>query len=283
MKKFLGLIAVFLALGTIAQGDPTHAQPGHDVLAHCSGDRAWYAHVEKSNSIGAVETPVSDEQTELFVRQNGPGEQWHELPELSGRAIALASRQSQLAVLMNDGQWFTVWAEGSATGQPLPADGRIKTIAGDGENLWAIGSVPGGIAAADAAVMRETASTVPTTTTVEVPPKDLSAVLTSPAKLVMFNQVNGRWAAVSELPGDAVIASQDDLSLAVVAGIPLVSFRDTSGGIEHVALFCRTCLAGCRVSQARFDPACQQFPGFKRRFQTDPLAREWKRAGATVV
>jgi uncharacterized RDD family membrane protein YckC len=226
MKKLLVCITVIFSLVRIASADPSH-----DVLAHSSGDWSWFGHVVKSTANNPMETPVSNEQTELFVRHSGPGEQWKPLPVLSGRAVALASRMSQLAVLMSDGQWMTLWSDGSATGQPLPAEGRIKTLADDGTDLWAVGSVKGGLAAANQSVQSEIASTMPTTTMAATPAVGLSNS-NAPARLVLFREQEGHWATVAEFPADQITASEDDLSLAVVAGVPMLSFRSSDGGIR---------------------------------------------------
>lgn len=229
MNKLI-LIAVLVLLCGAAR-----AEAKRDVLAYCSGDWAWYAHVTKSTVENPMETPVSDEQTEFFVRHNGPGEQWRQLPTLSGRAIALASRMSQLAVLMNDGQWLTLWEDDSATGQQLPAGGTIKTIADDGTDLWAIGAVNGGITAAQQAIAAETASTMPTTAQALALPASRPENSTLPPRWVLFRQVNGRWATVAELPNELGLTPDEDLTLAVVGGIPLISFKTAAGDVRTLS------------------------------------------------
>ena len=154
MKKIVLLIGlVFWFAATVDAALP------QDVLAHSAGEWTWFAHVSKIPNVVPTDVPGSNEHTEVFALQNAPGQQWQPLPTLPGRAVALAGRSSQLAVLMSDGQWLTLWPDGSASGQPLPAEGHIKTLADDGTHLWAIGSVSGGITAADLAVTREAAVT----------------------------------------------------------------------------------------------------------------------------
>ena len=178
------------------------------------------------------------EQTLIFAREDGPGQQWRPLPVLSGRATALAARSSQLAVLMKDGQWITVWDDGSATGQPLPAGGRIRTLADDGNNLWAIGEVGGGLAAANADLARTNATTQPTTEEAAIEPATTapSQLLEphQPSKLVLFRQVNGRWATVTEMPGDAAIDAADDISIAIVVDSPVVSFATFKHAVRTI-------------------------------------------------
>jgi uncharacterized RDD family membrane protein YckC len=239
MKKFFVCAAVLVLLcGRVG------AEASHDVLAHGCGEWSWFARVGPSTTVNPIDSPQSGEQTEVFVRHNSPGEQWHPMPVLSGRAIALANRSSQLAVLMNDGQWYTLWSDGSATGQPLPGENqlpsmpplcRMKTLADDGTDLWAIGSVRGGLPAAKAAIAAELAATRPSTVEsasmpiVAAPQAGASSGSSIP--LVLFRQQDGRWATVCELPGDTILASQDDLSLVVVDRVPIVAFRATDGGV----------------------------------------------------
>jgi uncharacterized RDD family membrane protein YckC len=235
MKKIaLSIIVLFLLASAALAGPP------RDVLAHSAGEWTWFAHV--SRTVGAVPplTPESNEHTEVFALQNAPGQQWQPLPVLPGRAVALAGRSSQLAVLMNDGQWLTLWPDGSASGQPLPAAGRMKTLSDDGTHLWAIGSVNGGIAAANLALEHDAAATQPSTAPM---PPDLSATPVPaageihlshsvPAKMVVFRETDGRWATVAEMPADAILSPDEDLSLVVVAGEPLVSFKTSSGAVR---------------------------------------------------
>jgi len=247
MNKLFVCMAVICSLAAVASADSSR-----DVLAHSSGDWGWFAHITKSTLNAPIETPVSNEQTELFVRHSGPGEQWKPLPTLSGRAVALASRMSQLAVLMSDGRWDTVWSDGSATGESLPAEGRIKTLSDDGTDLWAVGSVNGGIAAARQGLLSEMASTMPTTAPMLLPaPVSNSAM---PPRLVLFREEQGHWATVAEFPADQLTASDDNLSLAVVAGVPMLSFRSPDGGVRILSF---TAEHGWK-SAASFKPATTQ-------------------------
>ena len=230
MKKSFVFIAVFFCMCANALA----AEP-RTVLAHSSGGWSWFAQVKMVPALPTAEANTPTEQTLIFARENGPGQQWRPLPALVGRAMSLAARSSQLAVLMDDGQWVTIWADGSATGQPLPADGKIKTLADDGNDLWAIGEVIGGINAAKSDIAKQTAATRPTTdrandqiTAPATEPSDLH----TPAKLVLFRQLNGHWATVTEMPGDAVVTSADDVSLAIVAGAPVVSFKTFKNAVR---------------------------------------------------
>ena len=217
------------------------------MLAHSSGDWTWCARIDAVAAGDATTLPITNEQTTIFAREDGPGQKWQALPKLSGRAIALAGRSSQLAVLLSNGDWLLLSADGSATGQPLPAKARLVTLADDGRDLWAIGSVSGGIAAANLDLARQRAATRPTTTQYRdeaINADQLHFSHSLPSKLVVFHEQNGRWVAVAELPADLVMplltdssqgqpeVTSADISLAVIAGAPTIAVKTSSNAVR---------------------------------------------------
>jgi uncharacterized RDD family membrane protein YckC len=221
MKKIVLLIVFLFAIPASAMAAT------QDVLAHSVGEWTWFAHVSRIPGVVPTAVPGSNEQTECFSLQSAPGQQWNSLPVLPGRAIAIAARSSQLAVLMSNGQWLTLWEDGSASGEPLPANGKIKAISDDGTHLWAIGWVNGGIAAANKAIA---AATQPTTM-----PGDTNEIASSepvrsiPGKMVVFHEVDGQWATFAELPADAIINDDTPVSFTIMDGAPLVAFKTPAG------------------------------------------------------
>ncbi|HSV14486.1 MAG TPA: RDD family protein [Tepidisphaeraceae bacterium] len=222
MKRFALVVSALLLM--LAQ--PASAAV-RDVLARASNDRLWVARVVVENT---PRGPV--EQTIILVRPSGPGQQWKTLAVVPTRVTALASRSSQLVVLLSNGSWQSIWApDGAATGQPLPANAQIRALGDDGETLWAVGLVKGGMPAATRA-----AATQPTT---------LPAAAAEPGaladadSLVLFQQQSGDWAPVAELPPDAslpLVGPTSDISLAIVAGRPYVAVGLTDGRIRTLML-----------------------------------------------
>jgi uncharacterized RDD family membrane protein YckC len=222
-------VAVALLWGSAAGAAADRSAPlPHDMLAHAAGDWLWVAQVVVVKPPPPVGEPT--EQTQVVARLNKPKQPWRLLSLLPGRAAALASRESQLAVLMADGTWMTVWADGTASGQPLPAKGQLRAIADDGETLWGLGLVHGGLVAADAdANAQSLAATRPMAMRFGAPPvaPATSQAVTGgdpAARLVLFRQQAGRWATVAQLPAYVPSSSSDDLSVAIVAGNPTVAY-----------------------------------------------------------
>ena len=213
-----------------------------DVLAHASGDRAWVARV------GTVVTPDGPaDETTIFVRQSGPGQSWGKLITIPARASELAARSSTLVVLLANGTWMSVCApDGAATGSPLPAGGRIRALGDDGENLWAVGTVNGGLAAAQRAVATQPATnqsaTLPTTIpSVESAVGGTTAAVTAglQPQPVLFEQRRRGCRSLNFLPTTRWMPSGGDVSIAVVAGRPMVSFElanDTNSYIFTIRL-----------------------------------------------
>jgi uncharacterized RDD family membrane protein YckC len=263
MKKIITcLFVVVWACGVVSA-----ATPARDVLAHSAGNLSWFARISRVDSENPMSSVQPFDQTECYVRQSGPGQSWQELPPVVGRATALASRSSQLVLLMSDGQWQTLWSDGSSTGQPLPAGGKILALCDDGDSLWAIGSVAGGRAAADEAIVKELAATRPTTspiisiTAAEVPSSVEPATTQSVPEpsLVVFRQVQGRWKTFAEVPEDVLFLSEGNVSLTVVGGSPIVSFRVGKGEIKTLRWD-----AGRRWSViAQMDPVVDPIDDFK--------------------
>lgn len=245
MKPFV-FVSLLIA-GLFASVAPAAVR---DVLAHASADRVWVARVAATQTAGGA----SFDQTSILVRQSGPGQEWKNWVTIPARVSAMASRSSSLVVLLSSGDWMSLWGPtGGSTGSPLPAGGRIRAIANDGDSLWAVGSVPGGLAMATQPARTEAATTAPATTEAAAAessaalasgeaesPATLPALPTPPAhstlplKLVLFQQQNGGWVALAEFPPDAFVSPGGEIALTIVAGRPWVAFELTDGAIRTI-------------------------------------------------
>ncbi len=232
---------VCLIAAAIAGAFAPAAAAERGLLAHAAGDSLWVAAVvsRPADSYGppAGNAPASPSVlTQIWARPSQPGKPWRLLTVLPGRVTSMGSRDTQLAVLMAGGQWMTVYDGGSASGQPLPAGGRLVTLADDGHGLWAVGVVRGGIAKARADLDRMAAATqasssdqpyaLTTRPTTAAAPTDAASDLAAP---VVFRQDGGRWAAVAELPPGM---TTEELSVVVVGRTPTVAARVADGSIR---------------------------------------------------
>ncbi len=220
MNRFLSFaILCLLAASTAASA------ADRDLLAHASVDRVWVAQVSKPGT--------ADEKTDILFRQDGADKPWQKLATIPARATSLASRSSQLAVLLSDGRWESIWAAtGASTGRGLPANGRILTLADDGQSLWAIGSVHGGFAAAQAAAAAEAANATTQPTPASTQASQPISRPDLPAKLVLFHQDRGRWLPLPEVPPDANASQGSEISLAIVGDQPMIAFKSATGSVH---------------------------------------------------
>ncbi len=252
----------WLAVASCARaGAATPAQ--RDLLAHAAGESLWVAAVgPRPADVGPLgqPSPGPAEQTQVWVRLSRPNQHWRSLGVVPGRVASMAARESQLAVLLSDGQWLSVYDGGMATGHPLPAGGRLRALGDDGNALWAVGQVPGGRAAADAELARQAAATRaaddslaptpppatrPATTATAAPsaaasspgPSAVASTTGSAAPasdpLVLFTLAQGRWEAKADLPAGVTLPAVTDLSVAVVGHVPLVAY-ELGDGTVHV-------------------------------------------------
>src|SRR5688500_8645264 len=106
-----------------------------DLQAHGSDKRLWLARVEPSPA------KPSEQVTVLFVREDFTSD-WRRLPALQTRVTGLASRGSQLAILLENGEWRLMTETSFASGRPLPDGGRMVALASDATALWAVARVP---------------------------------------------------------------------------------------------------------------------------------------------
>ena len=171
------------------------------------------------------------EQTNLFVRSSGQ-EKWQRMAPVSGRMVALASRGSQAVGLLKDGGWMVLPEDGGRpfSGRPLPAGAKMVALAGDRNDLWAVGRVSGGLAAL-ATQPTSQASTQPATEPAFTS-RSGEASATQPAApaLVLFFLGHLDWEARGQLPAD--LSADAEVSLLVLNNAPIIATRDGDRTIQ---------------------------------------------------
>jgi uncharacterized RDD family membrane protein YckC len=186
----VGLVVGLTALARLAPAAPTSSptaqsrpatQPAaaeaprgpQALAAHGSDDWFWVAQARPERrepgffggGDGDAGTGAPGIHTSIHARPASGGP-WIELPPAGERVVSLGSRGSQLAVLLESGQWELLSPPDiAATGQALPVAGaRLLAFSNTRSDLWALASVPGGAAAINAAGAAQSPSSQPVAT-----------------------------------------------------------------------------------------------------------------------
>lgn len=142
---------VFVVFAIIALTLPAHAAPpavqgerGQNLIAYGNEEAFWIARMTAPGTGGSE---AGAAQTQVMVRLAGTAE-WAELRQVGPRAISLASRGGQLAMLLEDGEVLLLSTSSATSGPRVRVPGaELIALGTEDTNLWALASVPGGIAA----------------------------------------------------------------------------------------------------------------------------------------
>ena len=216
----LSFVATFV-LAQAATSPATAPAPYRPTLmAHGTSNRVWVANIEQHRDSSKIGYKT------VIRSQSLPADPWQELPTVFGHAVAITNLQSDLAVLLDDGNWRRVGLDTISSGSAITVgSGPILGWASSGQNLHAVRGVEGGRAALDTADARGAAvsSTRPTTTTT-------AAIRAArPATPVLFRYDRGQWQAVNDLPPSTLGAT---LALTVFNGRAVVAARTAPGIIQ---------------------------------------------------
>ena len=225
------LAAAVLCAAVLHAAGPARAQSADanagagataDLLAHGSGDRFWVARVHQDPARGGAFI------TDVFARP-ATEQRWVQVVRVEGRALDLAHRGTQLALLL-DGGWLlasepVVGTEQTiATGRPPPPGARLLSIAAHGDSLLALARVyeptaggPGTAAATSPA----------TTTPASQPPSSAPRPSRDPERLVLLALGPQGWTDAGSFDTEGPLpAVPADVSLAVVEGAPYIAVRE---------------------------------------------------------
>jgi uncharacterized RDD family membrane protein YckC len=153
----------------------------------------------------------SGARTIIRGRTIGAEGKWVDIARLGSRVTSLASRGTELAALLDSGNWMLLWHGGSAMGA-LPEDGaRLLLLASGADSIFAIGS--GG-----RVVTTTTSSTAP----IDVEPR---------GELGLYRLDRGRWRRQGWLPREISVADLPMMSMAVVGSSPMLAIRRSDASI----------------------------------------------------
>src|SRR5688500_4759801 len=220
-------------------GGSSGAGAGADLLAHGSGDRFWVARVHQDPARGGLFI------TDVFARPAAEG-RWAQVVRVEGRALDMAHRGSQLALLLDGGGWLlasepVVGAEQTiATGRPPPPGARLLSIAARGDSILALARVyeP---SAADGPAATSPATTSPAATSPAATPYASRVTSSGPrasralVRLVLLALGPQGWTDAGSFETEGPLpAVPADVSLAVVEGAPYIAVRE---GTQSVGIY----------------------------------------------
>jgi uncharacterized RDD family membrane protein YckC len=196
----------------------------HQVLAHGANELFWIGQVEQTPNF-----PASLHST-IYSRRLGQEKKWQLLARFPARVVSLASQGTLGAALLNDGSWELLYADSNpVTMGTLPEPARMVALAGGRDAWWAVGVVPGGIAA-----LPPLPSSQPSSST--RPLVAARAAATRPqsqpagSRLVLFTLSGNNWTAIAELPDE--VSAAPSVSLAFVDEQPCVANLDWRGTLQ---------------------------------------------------
>jgi uncharacterized RDD family membrane protein YckC len=200
------IIALFMALASPALAGP------RDLLAASSPAAIFVARVLPPDK---TDPDASTERTLLISRLIGKETRWRKLALLSGRVISLAASDVDAKVLLDSGDWLTIWGDGQTIG-PSPDHVRLRALAADGGDLWALG-VPVPDASPDTAPAATRSVAVPVTTTA-----------VGPQEPGIYRFDGQRWSRAMPLPEGARFDDPSAISLAILEHRPVLAMTDNS-------------------------------------------------------
>lgn len=144
----------------------------------------WIAQIEPTAESGV--------RTTIQQRKVDTGTAWQTIARVGARVVSMADRGTQLAVLLDNGDWMLIWEDGSSDG-PIPEDGAKLQKFASGDSLWAIAATGLGRKPTTAGATQP-ASSQPSGTRL----------------LYQFDE--GQWKMVASLPAEAGSAREMDLA-----------------------------------------------------------------------
>lgn len=199
------LIALFMPVMAWAADPATRPSPRRLIVEQsAAGDAVWLAEVTAG---------PDGERTVIWERAGGES-LWHAVADIPAGVQELAAAGGRLAALLPDGQWQSV---NFATGQPLPSGARLISLAGEAENLLALGRVA-------------SPATVPVSTQASTPRASL------PVGLHLFAMQRGTWRHVAAVPPGVDGEPGRTLALAFAERRPTIVTVGASQLIKGVAL-----------------------------------------------
>jgi uncharacterized RDD family membrane protein YckC len=155
--------------------------------------------------VGGAAQPSTDTspfESTIYLREMGE-HQFGVIARFPKKTIALGRWSGRAVVLLEGGQWVSVWQGGSGNGVPLPGGTPMITLAADDRDVWSLATIAGGLDTARTQVATATRpATRAATTTAKSPATTARASADLAAGIVLFRLNGQTWAPVAQLPVD---------------------------------------------------------------------------------
>ena len=205
----------------IAVASPAGALP-RDLLAAASDDALVLARVQPPDK---NDPDVTTDQTLIITRRLGKDTRWRKLATLSRRVVSVAACNEDAKVLLDSGDWMTIWADGDAFGPPAP-NVRLVALAADHDDLWAVGFPAPPTTQPEAST--QTAEPAPVSATGPAAATQPSDWPRTPA-VYRFHGL--QWERVLALPAEVEASDPAAFSLAIIEHQPVLA-TSNGGGIR---------------------------------------------------
>src|SRR4051812_24113054 len=129
-------LAMLLFCLMLAAAAPSKAVT-RELLAHGTDQFFWSADVNPNSSPDAPSAVL----TTIRLRTAGDQLKWSSAGELAETPVSLSNRGSELLMVLDDGEWKIVSETDVRSGSPLPNNARVMALAGEGDDIWAIGAL----------------------------------------------------------------------------------------------------------------------------------------------
>jgi uncharacterized RDD family membrane protein YckC len=226
IPKLLPLLLIALIVAIVS---PAGASP-RDLLATASDDMVVVAHVQPPDK---NDTDSTSDHTLIITRKLHKDTRWRKLATLSGRVVSVAACGEDAKILLDTGDWMTIWDDGQAFGPPARGV-RLITLAADHDDLWAVG------------VTTPTPTPTPTTTTDAIAATAPAAPSTVPATMAgsttqpdawpatpaVYRFNGAHWSRIIALPAEVRTKDSASLSLAIIDSQPVLATRNAPNGIR---------------------------------------------------
>jgi uncharacterized RDD family membrane protein YckC len=232
IHKIFALCLIALLAFRVA---PAAAGP-RDLVSAASDDAVVLAYVQPPDKSDTDATTV---HSTILMRRLSKETRWHKLATISGRVISIAAQADNARVLLDNGDWMTIWEDGDSLGPPILG---VKLIAftADHDDLWAVG-IPAPVP--EAATRATTASSQPTplTSAAAAVLATLSAPATQPTTAPLITQPTGpalyhfdgvHWSSAAALPANIGSLAPSSISLAFLDHNPVLAINQGPAGIH---------------------------------------------------